>query len=150
MDLFWQLQTLKNQLRPRFNSQRWHQSEISMKKKTMLYIWWDQKDVVYELLKSGQTITGDLYWEQIIRFESSTKTDQNTKRDSTKWFCFITTASHHKICQGNVRSTSLGSATSCGLFTRLCPFRLPCFGRWHLLRNISIFMKMSKNRFLIR
>ena len=34
----------------------------------MLCIWWDQKSVVYhELLKSGQTLTGNLYWEQIIR-----------------------------------------------------------------------------------
>ena len=37
-------------------------------KKAMFCIWWNQKDVVYhELLKSGQTVTGDLYREQIIR-----------------------------------------------------------------------------------
>ena len=34
----------------------------------MLCIWWDQQGVVYhELLKSGQTVTGNLYREQIIR-----------------------------------------------------------------------------------
>ena len=32
------------------------------RKKAMLCIWWDQKGVVYhELLKSDQTVTGDLY-----------------------------------------------------------------------------------------
>ena len=37
-------------------------------KKAMLCIWWDQKGVVYhELLKSSQTVTGDLCPEQIIR-----------------------------------------------------------------------------------
>ena len=34
----------------------------------MLCIWWDQQGRVYhELLKSGQTVTGDLSREQIIR-----------------------------------------------------------------------------------
>lgn len=37
-------------------------------KKALLCIWWDQKGVIYhELLKSGQTVTGDLYREQMIR-----------------------------------------------------------------------------------
>ena len=38
--------------------------------KVMLCIWWDQKGVLYyELLKSGQTITGDLYRTQLIRLK---------------------------------------------------------------------------------
>lgn len=38
--------------------------------KVMLCIWWDQKGVLYyELLKSGQTITGDLYRRQLIRLK---------------------------------------------------------------------------------
>lgn len=32
----------------------------------MLYIWWDQFDVYYELLKSKITITGTLYWTQML------------------------------------------------------------------------------------
>jgi len=36
--------------------------------KIMLCIWWDQKDLVYyELLKSGDSITGDRYRLQLIR-----------------------------------------------------------------------------------
>lgn len=38
--------------------------------KVMLCIWWDQKGVIYyELLKSGQTITADLYRTQLIRLK---------------------------------------------------------------------------------
>lgn len=38
--------------------------------KVMLCIWWDQKGVLYyELLKSGQTIKGDLYRTQLIRLK---------------------------------------------------------------------------------
>ena len=38
--------------------------------KVMLCIWWDQKGVIhYELLKSGQTITGELYRQQLIRLK---------------------------------------------------------------------------------
>jgi len=55
------------------------------KKNNALY-WWDQKGVVYhEVLKSGQTITGDFYREQIIVCAKHyTKNDQNIKRDSIK------------------------------------------------------------------
>ena len=38
----------------------------------MLCIWWDQKGVLYyELLKSGQTITGELYRQQMIRLNQA-------------------------------------------------------------------------------
>lgn len=38
--------------------------------KVMLCIWWDQKGVIhYELLKPGQTITGDFYRQQLIRLK---------------------------------------------------------------------------------
>ena len=38
--------------------------------KVMLCIWWDQNGpLYYELLKSGQTITGDLYRTQLIRLK---------------------------------------------------------------------------------
>jgi len=33
----------------------------------MLCIWWDQKDLDYELLKPGDSITGDRYRLQLIR-----------------------------------------------------------------------------------
>ena len=40
--------------------------------KVMLCIWWDQKGVLYyELLKSGQTITGELYRQQLIRLKQA-------------------------------------------------------------------------------
>ena len=36
----------------------------------MLYIWWDQKDVLYqELLKPGETINGECYRTQLIRLK---------------------------------------------------------------------------------
>lgn len=36
----------------------------------MLCIWWDQKGVIhYELLKPGETITGELYRQQLIRLK---------------------------------------------------------------------------------
>lgn len=38
--------------------------------KVMLCIWWDQKGIIYyELLKSGETITGQLYRQQLIRLK---------------------------------------------------------------------------------
>lgn len=38
--------------------------------KVMLCIWWDQKGVLYyELLKPGQTITGEFYRQQLIRLK---------------------------------------------------------------------------------
>lgn len=38
--------------------------------KEILWIWWDQKDVLYyELLKSDKTITGNLYRIQSIRLK---------------------------------------------------------------------------------
>lgn len=41
-------------------------------KKVLLSIWWDQKGVIYhELLKQGETVTGDLYREQIIRLSQA-------------------------------------------------------------------------------
>lgn len=37
-------------------------------KKALLSIWWDQKGVIHhELLKQGETVTGELYRDQIIR-----------------------------------------------------------------------------------
>ena len=42
--------------------------------KVMLSIWWDQKGVLYyELLKSGETITGDLYRRQLIKLNAAIK-----------------------------------------------------------------------------
>lgn len=38
--------------------------------KVMLCVWWDQKGIIYyELLKSGQTITAELYRTQLIRLK---------------------------------------------------------------------------------
>lgn len=40
--------------------------------KVMLCIWWDQSGVIhYELLKPGQTVTGDLYRQQLIRLNAA-------------------------------------------------------------------------------
>lgn len=38
----------------------------------MLCIWWDQKGVIhYELLKPGQTITGEFYRQQLMRLKQA-------------------------------------------------------------------------------
>ena len=40
--------------------------------KLILWICWDQKGVLYhELLKSGQMITAELYWQQLIRLKQT-------------------------------------------------------------------------------
>ena len=45
--------------------------------KVMLYIWWDQLGVVYyELLKSGETITGDRYRTQLMGLSQASKEKQ--------------------------------------------------------------------------
>jgi histone-lysine N-methyltransferase SETMAR len=42
--------------------------------KVMLCIWWDQKGVIYyELLPSGQTITGERYRQQLIKLNAAIK-----------------------------------------------------------------------------
>ena len=96
------------------------------REKTMLCIWWNQKGVVYhELLKSGQTVTGDLYQEQIIHLSQALHRKRpEYKTRQHKVILLQRSASRYKTCQENVKNTSLGSATSCGLFTGLCPFRL--------------------------
>jgi len=41
-------------------------------RKTMLCVWWDQKDVIYyELLKPGETVNTERYRQQMNQFESS-------------------------------------------------------------------------------
>ena len=42
--------------------------------KHMLCIWWDQRGVIYyELLKPNETITGKLYWKQLMRLTRALK-----------------------------------------------------------------------------
>ena len=49
-------------------------------KKALLCIWWDQKGAVYyEVLKPGETVTGDRYRQQLI------KLNQALKRKRPKW-----------------------------------------------------------------
>jgi len=44
------------------------------RQKVMLCIWWDQKGVVYhELLKQSQTITAELYQQQLIHLNNALK-----------------------------------------------------------------------------
>jgi len=63
--------------------------------KIMLCIWWDQKGLVYyELLKPGDSITGDRYnWVSatIDSFEPCEKNGRNTSKDMIKLFFFMTT-----------------------------------------------------------
>lgn len=41
-------------------------------KKALLCVWWDQRGIVhYELLQTGQTVTADLYREQMQRLEQA-------------------------------------------------------------------------------
>ena len=43
-------------------------------KKALLGIWWDQKGAVYyELLKPGETVTGDRYRQQLIKLNQALK-----------------------------------------------------------------------------
>ena len=40
--------------------------------KTMLCVWWDQKDVMYyELLKSGETVNTERYRQQMINLNQA-------------------------------------------------------------------------------
>ena len=60
--------------------------------KIMLCIWWDQKGLVYyELLKPGDSITGDRYRLQLIRLSRALKNGRNTSKDMIKLFFFMTT-----------------------------------------------------------
>ena len=60
-----------------------------------LYIWWDlQKGLIYyELLKPGDSITGDRYRSTIDSFEPciARKNGRNTSKDMIKLFFFMTT-----------------------------------------------------------
>jgi len=41
-------------------------------RKTILCVWWDQKDVIYyELLKSGETVNTERYRQQMINFHQA-------------------------------------------------------------------------------
>ena len=41
-------------------------------RKTMLCVWWDQKDVMYyELLKSGETVNTERYRQQMINLNQA-------------------------------------------------------------------------------
>jgi len=62
--------------------------------KIMLCIWWDQKKkglVYYELLKPGDSITGDRYRLQLIRLSLMRKRPEYEQKDMIKLFFFMTT-----------------------------------------------------------
>ena len=59
--------------------------------KIMLCIWWGQKSLVYyELLKSGDSITGDRYWF-VWTVKHCEKNSRKTSKDMIKLFFFMTT-----------------------------------------------------------
>ena len=64
--------------------------------KFLLYIWSDQLGVFYyEQLKSTETITGDCYRLQLMCLSRALKKKGRcTSRDTTKWFCNVTTQDH--------------------------------------------------------
>jgi len=57
--------------------------------KIMLCIWWDQKDLVYELLKPGDSITGDRL--QLIHLSHALREKRNTSKDVINLFFFMIT-----------------------------------------------------------
>ena len=51
------------------NQQYLLQNQIRFGRNTILFIWWDQKDVIYHyFFKSVQTVNIDCYLQQIINF----------------------------------------------------------------------------------
>jgi len=94
-------------------------------RKTMLCVWWDQKNMVYyELLKPGETVNTKRYQQQLIDLNRSLlkKRPEYQKRQQK---LYDNVPSHTAKSLRHVGSTQLGSSTPCGLFTRLGSFRLP-------------------------
>ena len=70
--------------------------------KVMLFIWWDQKGVLYyELLKPGETINGERYRTQLIRLKRDGKFDPT--RLIAQTLPLLTT-----ICSGQNRVPKIG------------------------------------------
>ena len=83
--------------------------------------------VYYELLKSSQIVTGDLYREQIIhlsRVLHGKRPKYETRQH--KVILFHDNAQPHvtELVKETLEALRWKVATPCGLFTRLCPFRL--------------------------
>ena len=72
-------------------AQHQHHGRTFMGRRIILCIWWDQKSLVYyELLKPGDSITGDRYL-QLIRLSLALREKRNTSEDMIKLFFFVTT-----------------------------------------------------------
>lgn len=103
-------------------------------RKTMLCVWWDQKDVVYyELLKLGETVNTKRYQQQLINLNRSLLKKRPEYRKRQHKIIFLHDNAPHtynapitygKTGSRHVGSTQLGSASPCGLLTRLGFFRL--------------------------
>ena len=129
VDFFWESQAQKIMGRPGALSTSTARPN-RFGRKTMLCVWWDQKDVVYyELLKPGETVNTKRYQQQLIDLNRSLlkKPDQNTKRGNTRSFFSMIMLHHIRQNQFGTRwkHSAEGNSTPCGLLTRLGSFRLP-------------------------
>jgi len=91
--------------------------------KVMLCIWWDQKGVVYyELLKPGETITGDRYRQQLVQVnrELKEKRPEYAKRHDKVIFQHDNARPH--VAKPVKETLELGCSTPPAVFTRHCCF----------------------------
>jgi len=90
--------------------------------KIMLCIWWEQKDLVYyELLKSGDSITGDRYRLQLIRLSHACeKNGRNTSRHD-KVILLHDKAWPH-VAKVVKKYLKLGCFTASAVFSEHCSF----------------------------
>ncbi|KAK6761263.1 hypothetical protein RB195_022358 [Necator americanus] len=96
-------------------------------KKLMLWIWWDQLEVIcYELLQPNETISGERWQQQFVQLSRALKLKrlQYARRhdkvilqhDSTRQCC--------KDHQGDFEGATMGSSIPPAVFIRHCSFRL--------------------------
>jgi len=124
-------------------------------KKAMLYIWWDQKAVVYyEILKPDQTVTGDLYQQQLIHLSWALreKRPEYETRQHKVILLHDNARSHvTKAVKETLEALRWEVLPHAAYFPDCAPsdyhYFYTYFGRWHthLLRNTSTLMKALKN-----
>ena len=91
--------------------------------KVILSIWRNQNSVIYyELLKSSETITGELYRFQLIRLRRAL--DQNGRINMRRSFCNMIKLHVHTVIKNYFRRGKLGSLKLPAVFTRYCSFGL--------------------------
>ncbi|GFV23293.1 mariner Mos1 transposase [Trichonephila clavipes] len=93
-------------------------------RKTMLFIFWDKKGLIYyELLKPGETVNTDRYKQQLLNLSDAIleKREQYKKQQQKVIFLDDNAPSH----RAKPTKDMVKALRACGLFTRLGSFRLP-------------------------